>query len=142
VEASQLERIAAQIQRSPFARSLGIRLEKLEEGHAVATMKVREDMLNFQGNPHGGAIFALADTAFGAAGNSHGTKAVALDMTISYVSAVEAGALLRAEAREESLGNRIGFYRITVTDQAGSLVANVQATVYRKREPLPGFDGS
>jgi len=136
MEASQLEEIARHIRRSPFARSLGIELQELKEGYAVATMEVREDMLNSQGNPHGGAIFTLADTAFGAASNSHGRKAVAMNFTISYISAVSTGTILRAEAREESLGHRIGFYRITVATEQGKLVASCQATVYRKSESL------
>ena len=138
METTQLEEIAHYINQSPFARSLGIELQELKEGYAVATMVVREDMLNSQGNPHGGAIFTLADTAFGAAGNSHGRKAVALNMSISYMSAVPAGTTLRAVAQEESLGHRIGFYRITVTTDQGQMVASCQATVYRKSEQLLG----
>ena len=138
MEATQLEEIAHYINQSPFARSLGIELQELKEGYAVATMVVREDMLNSQGNPHGGAIFTLADTAFGAAGNSHGRRAVALNMAISYISAVPAGTTLRAVAQEESLGHRIGFYRIAVTTDQGQMVASCQATVYRKNEQLLG----
>ena len=68
-----------------FAQLLGIELLALEPGHAKVAMVVRQDMLNFLDLPHGGAIFALADTAFGAASNSRGARAVALNV-ISPIS--------------------------------------------------------
>jgi acyl-CoA thioesterase len=47
-------------------------------------------MRNFHGLPHGGVIFSVADIAFGAACNSSGGLAVALSMTIAYMTAVPA----------------------------------------------------
>ena len=42
------------------------------------------------------------------------------------------GDRLTAEAREESVGRRIGVYRLQVTRKDGTLVAVAQATAYRK----------
>jgi len=93
-------------------------------------------MLNFHGIPHGGAIFSLADAAFAAASNSHGTRAVALEMTVHYLAAAEAGTTLYAEAQEEKLGKRTALYRIRVTDPDGNLIASCQGLVYRRDRPL------
>jgi len=70
-------------------------------------MTVGENSLNFHDVAHGGPIFALADAAFAAASNSYGVKAVAFNVNITYLSAVEAGMRLLAEARETSQGERI-----------------------------------
>ena len=48
-------------------------------------------MGNFHGSPHGGAIFSLADFAFGGACNGHGEPAVALTVTIQFHAARGSG---------------------------------------------------
>jgi acyl-CoA thioesterase len=124
------------IGRDPFARSLGIEIVELRAGYSKLSMTVREEMLNFHGIPHGGAIFSLADAAFAAASNSHGTQAVALQMSISYLAAVPVGTTLYAEATEEKLGKRTALYQIKVTDADGKLIASCQGLVYRQEKPL------
>jgi acyl-coenzyme A thioesterase PaaI-like protein len=54
-----------------FVKLLGAELVAVGPGFAELAMTVRHDHLNFNGSCHGGAIFALADTAFGFASNSH-----------------------------------------------------------------------
>jgi len=129
-------KVREKIQGDPFARSLGIELLELKPGYSKLRMVVRENMLNFHGIPHGGAIFSLADAAFAAASNSHGTQAVALEMTVHYLAAAEVGTTLYAEAREEKLGKRTALYRIRVTDADGQLIASCQGLVYRRDLPL------
>ncbi len=87
---------------------------------------------NFQGIAHGGAIFSLADAAFAAASNSHGTPAVALAMSIQFLNAPRAGSRLTAEAREQRLGQRAGFYAMTVVDDDGTMIATCQGVVHRR----------
>ena len=50
-----------------FPLSLGIQLEEIRAGYARVSMEIKEEMTNFHGITHGGALFALADTAFGLA---------------------------------------------------------------------------
>ena len=129
-----IERIADKVSRDPFARSLGIELLELRPGYSRLAMRVQEQMVNFHGLPHGGALFALADAAFAAASNSHGQTAVALEVSISYRTAVAVGTRLVAEATEEDLGHRTALYRMTVRTEGGELVAACRGTVYRKKE--------
>ena len=56
-------------------------------------MTVTPRHLNFNGGCHGGAVFALADTAFGLAANSHGPVAVGIDAHITFQAAVRSGDL-------------------------------------------------
>jgi acyl-CoA thioesterase len=88
-------------------------------------------MVNFQGNPHGAVIFSLADIAFGAACNSHGEPAVALNVSVSYLAAVKPGSRLIAEGRERRQGRRAGFYDVTVSLTGDTLVALVHCVAHR-----------
>jgi acyl-CoA thioesterase len=123
--------IREQVSRDPYATSLGIELLDLGPGYCRAAMRLTPQMVNFQGNPHGGAIFSLADYAFGAACNAHGEPAVALTVTIQFLAAVRPGARLVAEAREQRQGRRAGFYAMTVTAEDGTVVATCQALALR-----------
>ncbi|MBI2553190.1 MAG: PaaI family thioesterase [Candidatus Rokubacteria bacterium] len=117
--------------RDPYAVSLGIELLDLAPGYCRAAMRLEPHMANFQGNPHGGAIFSLADYAFSGACNAHGEPAVALSVTIQFLATVKPGARLIAEAREQRQGRRAGFYTMTVTAEDGTVVATCQAVAFR-----------
>ena len=77
-------------------------------------MTVEARHLNFNGGCHGGAIFSLADSAFGLASNSHGPLASGIDAHITYQAGVRAGERLIARATEVSRSRRIAVYRIDV----------------------------
>jgi acyl-CoA thioesterase len=131
-----LEQIAQTVGQDPFARSLGIEVLEFGAGYSKVAITVEERMLNSHRMAHGGVIFSLADAAFALASNSHGQLAVALNVTIGYVAPVAPGTRLIAEATEESLGRRIGLYRLIVRAEDGTLVATCQATAYRKSQPV------
>lgn len=118
-----------------FARLAGIELLEVSPGLARARMCLQESHLNGVDLVQGGAIFTLADFAFAAASNSHGTVAVAINVSITFIKAARAG-VLTATARELSRNARLGTYTIEVKDDAGELVAVFQGLVYRKSEPL------
>lgn len=115
-----------------FARHLGIELVELRPGYAQATMTIAPYMVNGLGMPHGAALFALADFAFAAAGNSSGRAAVALSMDIHFVRSPRPGDRLTVEAIELSAGYRTGLYRMTISDETGELVADLHGLAYRK----------
>jgi acyl-CoA thioesterase len=117
----------------PFAELLGMEVVEVSPGQASVRMTVRDDMLNAMGTPHGGAVFALADTALAVASNSHGPMAVALDVSITYCRPAPVGAVLTARAVEENLTRSTGLYNITVTSEDGKLIAVARGTVFRKQ---------
>jgi len=118
-----------------LAALLGIELLEVAPGQALARLRIDERHRNGVGVIHGGTIFTLADVAFAAASNAHGTLALALDASISFVKALSSGTLL-ARAREEARTAKIGCYRIRVEEEGGELVALFQGTVYRKQDRL------
>jgi acyl-CoA thioesterase len=65
------------------------------------------------GVAHGGAVFTLADQAFGIAANMNGTKQVALSANIQYIS--PATGVLEAVAERVNGNGICSVYRITVT---------------------------
>lgn len=122
--------VRERIEADPYCEKLGIELVDLGQGTATLELTIAEDMLNFHGTPHGGAVYSLADAAFAAASNSHGTTAVALETNMSYLDAVEVGDTLRAEARETHMAGRTAEYEIPVTAD-GDRVATFRGRVYR-----------
>jgi acyl-CoA thioesterase len=129
--------IAAHIQQDAFTNFLGATVETIDTGYCRVSLVVTESMLNFHGITHGGIVFGLGDIAFAAASNSHGQKAVALNVSTTFLRATKAGDHLVAEAKEVSMGGATALYEIVVTEkQTSAFVAKSQALVYRKREAL------
>ncbi len=113
----------------PFVCALNIRFIDGGVGKAVVAMTVEERHLNFNGSCHGGAIFALADTAFGLASNSHGPVAAGIDAHITYQAAVRLGDTLTATATEVSRARRLAVYRVDVAC-ADTAISSFTGTVF------------
>ena len=71
------ERADAMYASDAASKALGIDIEVPAAGSVVATMPVRDDMVNGFGICHGGLVFALADTAFAFACNAYDVNTVA-----------------------------------------------------------------
>jgi acyl-CoA thioesterase len=119
-----------------FAALSSIELLTAGPGRATARMTLHPHHLNALGTVQGGAIFTLADFTFAVACNSHGTMAVALNVSITFMKAATTGTLW-AEAREISKNFKVGTYTVDVRDDAGDLVAQFQGLAYRKKDKLP-----
>ena len=118
-----------------FAELLNIELLSVAPGQARAKMTLHPHHLNALGTVQGGAIFTLADFAFAAASNSHGTVAVGINVNITYLKAARTGSLW-AEAREIAKNFKLGSYTVEVKDDENDLVAIFQGMVYRKSEKI------
>ncbi len=101
--------------REPFAEFLGFEVLESSPGSCSLRATVGPDHLNAHGLAHGGFIFALADSAFAFACNSHNERAVAAQCNISFVRPGKLGDRLIATAREISRTGRSGIYDIRVT---------------------------
>src|SRR6059058_3294924 len=105
------------------SQSLGISISDVAPGTAIATMPVRDDMLNGHGICHGGYVFTLADTAFAFACNTYDDVTVAAGADVTFLEPVQSGAVLSASAIERSRRGRSGLYDITVSTDGGAVVA-------------------
>ena len=130
-----MEKIRQFFRRDRFAAHNDIILTEVGPGWARAEMEISDYHLNGVDITHGGAIFTLADLAFAVASNSHGTVAVGVSATITYLKATHRGKLV-ASAREVGLNPKLATYEVEVRDQTDDLVALFQGTVYRKQTPL------
>ena len=102
---------------------LGMKIDSVGPGHATLSMAVARQMTNGHDSCHGGFIFALADSAFAFACNSHNQRAVAQMVQITYIAPAHHGDILTAQAREVSRRGRSGIYDIRVTNQHGDHIA-------------------
>lgn len=114
-----------------FTAWMGIEILKVEPGHVILQMKVRKEMLNGFHTCHGGILFSMADTALAFASNSHGRLCVLAEANISYPESVYEGEMLRAEATELSIKNRIAIYNVNIAKEDKTKVALFRGTVYR-----------
>ncbi|MEO7116120.1 MAG: methylmalonyl Co-A mutase-associated GTPase MeaB [Caldimonas sp.] len=134
--AGWLARLAGLAARDGLCAALAITVVSGGPGRAEVTMTVDARHLNFNGGGHGGAIFSLADSAFGLASNSHGPVASGIDAHITFQAAVRAGDRLVARAVEVTRSRRIAVYRIEVVrpeaDGAETPVSTFTGTVYIK----------
>jgi acyl-CoA thioesterase len=103
---------------------LGMELMFLETGRALVRMPVTDTMVNGHDIAHGGFVFALADSAFALACNSHGPVTVAAGCDITFVRSARLGEVLVAEAVERAVFGRSGLTDVTVrAEESGELVA-------------------
>lgn len=105
------------------SQAMGISIEIVEPGRAVARMRVREDMLNGFAVIHGGLTFALADTAFAFACNSYDQQSFAAAAQIEFLRPAVVADVLTATASEDYRGRRNGYYTVKVRNQRDELVA-------------------
>jgi acyl-CoA thioesterase len=113
------------------SQSLGMQLVETGAGLARVSMTVRTDMTNGHGICHGGFIFALADSAFAFACNSHGEPTVASGATIDFLAPARVDDQLTAVAREQWRGGRIGIYDVVVMRADGTVIAQVRGRSHR-----------
>jgi len=121
--------------RDRLCKLLGIAVTEIGHGWATAAMTIAEHHLNGADVVQGGAIFTLADLAFGAAANSHGTLALGVNTTIAFTKAAKSG-VLTAHARETAKAGPLATYVVEIKDGDGDTIATFQGTAYRKRDKL------
>jgi acyl-CoA thioesterase len=125
------------VHNDAFAKLLGIKFISIGEGTATAEMIITKNHLNGAFTAHGGAIFSLGDTVFGAASNSREGLAMAINVSISFFKSITQGKLT-AVAEEISLHKKLATYLIRITDENSNIIALFQGTVYRKgQEKVP-----
>jgi len=119
-----------------YSQRIGVRLIELLPGFARTTLPVTGETINIYQMAHGGAIFAIADQACEAAGNSFGEPAVALQQNIHFLAAGKSGDFLEATAKVIHRSNRIGLIEFEVRNQEAVLIATGQQVIYFKKGKL------
>ena len=116
------EKIAQQfLDAMPHARALSMALDDMSEGRIVLSMPYDARLV---GDPatgvlHGGAVYALLDTASGLAAMLHPAGAgstATLDMRVDYMRPATPGQRITAEAVCYNMTRTVAFVRATATD--------------------------
>ena len=138
VESDKLAKrvVAKMMDHDEFSQWMGVEVVDIKEGYNKIRMEIRKEMVNGFGIIHGGLPFSLADSAFAFACNNRNNLSVALDVTITFMKAVNPGDILTAEAEEIHNGKSTGVYLITVTNQHSQKVALFKGTCFRTGKKL------
>ena len=131
--------VTRQLQRfsdaDAYQQHNGLEFVEQSPGSATYRMRVEPQHMNFNGKCHGGAIFTLADTAFGVAANAYGVVAAGIDTHMTFQVAVDLGDVLTARSTEVSRSKTIAIYRVDITRGDGKVVAAFTGTVYMTGHP-------
>lgn len=120
-----LEQVKERFSHDRFAVLTGIEITEAEVGRAVCVLPLRDDHMNSNNTPMGGAIFTLADFCFAVAANAgrDDSDTVSQHMSITYLSPGK-GKQLIAQAKCIKAGRRTCLYEIMVCDELGNKVAH------------------
>lgn len=131
MDTKESEKLKAFFLNDEFARQSGIELVEVDEGYARTRVRIEPRHLNAGGGVQGGLLFTLADLAFAAATNSHGTLTVTTSANITFVRGISGG-VITAEAHEIVNHRHLPFVEVRITDESRRLLAIFTASGYRK----------
>lgn len=114
---------------SQFLQSNDMKVTQVSEGFARVEMMINQQILNIHGFVHGGALYALADTAAGAASFATGRDSVTLTGTINYIKPGKGGRLTGV-ATEISRGKTTGVYEVFIYNEHQILLSRATFTMF------------
>jgi acyl-CoA thioesterase len=133
----EVGRISA-FNQSEFARLLGMQITEAHDGYARVVMDCIGKK-NPRGVTHGGAVFALADQAFGIAANCGAATRVAVSIHIQYI-APATGSLVAIAHRVADNG-RFSTFRVMVYEEE-RIIAECDGVAIQLNAPYPCLDNS
>ena len=127
--------IKAFFKNDRFADTSGAKIDTITPEEIVCSLQIEDRHLNAGNKVQGGAIFTLADFAFAVASNYDDLTAGINNITVSHSSNIvffkpAAGKKLTAKSRCIQKGRKLSVYRITVTDDNGSEIAEMTGNAY------------
>ncbi|MDR0852257.1 MAG: PaaI family thioesterase [Clostridiales Family XIII bacterium] len=130
------EKIKNYFYNDKYLKLTGVSIDEVAADYAVCSFEIAaEKHLNAGNNVQGGAIFTLADSAFGVASNTvhidAGEKKISVSQSasISYFKPPN-GKKLIVTAKKISGGNKMSVYSMEVTDELGTKVALMIGNAY------------
>ena len=117
-----------------FAQSIGAQLTEVREGYAKAELTVEERHLNGAGVCQGGVMYTLADLAFAAVANCHGTLTLGISNTVTFLKSAQLGDHITAECREIFDHHRLPYCDMQIRNQNGELLGSMTGLAYRVKK--------
>ncbi len=123
----------------PLKRHLGMTIRTIEPGHAEAGIDIGEHHLNPNGVAHGSVVFAMVDTAMGAAVMSlvpDGMACTTTDIHVRFARPVSSGRIV-ADTVVTKPGRTLMHIESRVTNDEGKLVATATGAFMVIPVPTP-----
>jgi acyl-CoA thioesterase len=130
LDPAKLERARAAFARVPYAKFLGLELGEVAPGEATIYLTVRDELKQYQGVVHGGAVASLIDTASAFAVLTQievDERVTTTDLTIHYLRPITEGRMA-ATARIVRAGRRLFVLSVEVRNDRNVLVATAVTT--------------
>ena len=112
-----------------FATHNFIEMEHVEPDRAVFSLDVRPESLNAYGMVHGGAIYAMADNATGAAAHTDGRSYVTQPSFLHFLRNQPEGDIL-ADARVRHRGHSTCLVAVDILGEDEKLLATGEFTFF------------
>ena len=117
-----------------FSSWLGIKIEEVNLGRVVLSMKINEIHTNGFKIAHGGICYSLADTCLAFVANTYGYKAVSIETSISHLLKVQIDDHLTATSKLLFKGNSSSVFIIEIHNQDNEMVAHFKGSVRISKE--------
>jgi acyl-CoA thioesterase len=114
----------------PLRRFLGMDIEDVRPGHAIARLDVSDDLLNPNGVVHGGVLFTMVDTAMGKATMTsleEGQLCASIEIQMRFLRPVRSGQL-EADTTVIRRGRKVVHLESRIRDADHVLVATGAGT--------------
>ncbi len=133
IKGGDLGALRRAMEASPLARALSIRFTEFETGRATARLPGTEQLPNFLGYTHTGALFTLAEQTMAAAANSLGYVGLPLNCDIQFLNAGDPAIDVMASARVIDTQGRIARVQVELT-QGDQKLAEISEMVFLRHE--------
>lgn len=117
------------IRDNPFAKMLQFKFIEFNEERTAATMVVRDEFMNINGQIHGGILFSFCDSVAGLTARVRGGQSTTIDGSINYLTNAPGGKL-RAECLCQRQGRKISVYTVSVFSENEDLLCISTLTMY------------
>ena len=128
-----LEQVREFFQNDAYATATtGIEIADARPGYAKVTLKIDERHINAVDRIMGAVYYTMADFAFAVATNYEydGGATVTLSSQINFLGAAK-GKMLIGEAEILKDGRATSFYKVRITDELGTKIAEVSTNGYK-----------
>ena len=128
-----LEQVREFFQNDAYATwTTGIEIADARPGYAKVTLKIDERHINAVDRIMGAVYYTMADFAFAVATNYEydGGATVTLSSQINFLGAAK-GKMLIGEAEILKDGRATSFYKVRITDELGTKIAEVSTNGYK-----------
>ncbi|MBE6520625.1 MAG: PaaI family thioesterase [Thermoplasmata archaeon] len=116
---------------APFARAMGVEIERIEKDRVVCSMELTPVMMNSMGRGHGAAIYTLIDHTFAIAANM---VADGTGQSTEVKFYRPASGKLTAEAVPINRSRSLEVYAVKVFSEEGKLIASATCTSFMLRK--------